>query len=77
MTLSIVVVPELLLNNHKCVNITKLQGNNDEVNLVGYILKNATVLNELLMRFYVDGAASNSVLNDKGFVLQSVPKSKE
>ncbi|KAL2902163.1 hypothetical protein RDABS01_027245 [Bienertia sinuspersici] len=47
MTQSAVVVPELLLNNLDCVNITGLQGNNDEVNLLGYILKNATVLNEL------------------------------
>ncbi|KAL2931241.1 hypothetical protein RDABS01_036651 [Bienertia sinuspersici] len=51
----VVVVPELLLNNLECVNIIGLQGNNDEVNLVGYILKNATVLNELWMGVFVDG----------------------
>ncbi|KAL2894074.1 F-box/LRR-repeat protein 13, partial [Bienertia sinuspersici] len=42
---------ELLLNNLECVNISGLQGNNDEVQLVGYILKNATV--------YVDGAVED------------------
>ncbi|KAL2905598.1 hypothetical protein RDABS01_004308, partial [Bienertia sinuspersici] len=40
----------------ECVNISGLQGNNDEVQLVGYILKNAIVLNELLIEVYVDGA---------------------
>ncbi|KAL2894801.1 hypothetical protein RDABS01_010710, partial [Bienertia sinuspersici] len=36
-----------------------LQGNNDEVELVGYILKNAIVLNELLMEVYVDGTVED------------------
>ncbi|KAL2937300.1 hypothetical protein RDABS01_020749, partial [Bienertia sinuspersici] len=36
-----------------------LHGNNDEVQLVGYILKNATVLNELLIEVYVDGAVED------------------
>ncbi|KAL2943205.1 hypothetical protein RDABS01_031553 [Bienertia sinuspersici] len=37
------VVPKLLLNNLDYLNLTGLQGNNDEINLVGYILKNAIV----------------------------------
>ncbi|KAL2894794.1 hypothetical protein RDABS01_010703, partial [Bienertia sinuspersici] len=50
--------------NLKEVIVTKnhdkgLQGNNDEVNLVGYILKNASALNELLMGVYVDGAVED------------------
>ncbi|KAL2896354.1 hypothetical protein RDABS01_038138 [Bienertia sinuspersici] len=56
MTQSVVGALELLLNNLECVNMSRLQGNNDEVELVGYILKNAIVLNELLMEVYVDGA---------------------
>ncbi|KAL2937298.1 hypothetical protein RDABS01_020747 [Bienertia sinuspersici] len=37
MTQSAVIIPGLLLNNLDYVNIIGLQGNNDEVNLVGYI----------------------------------------
>ncbi|KAL2927089.1 F-box/LRR-repeat protein 13 [Bienertia sinuspersici] len=48
-----VVAPQLLLSILDYVNITGLQGNNDEVNLEGYILKNAIVLNHLYMRVYV------------------------
>ncbi|KAL2927090.1 hypothetical protein RDABS01_007333 [Bienertia sinuspersici] len=48
MTQSVVVVPELLLNNLDYVDITGLQGNNDKVNLVGYILKNATLKMKML-----------------------------
>ncbi|KAL2943619.1 F-box/LRR-repeat protein 13 [Bienertia sinuspersici] len=54
-----VVVPELLLNILDYVNITGLQGNNDEVNLVGYILKNAIGLNHLYMLVYVNDAVED------------------
>ncbi|KAL2906027.1 hypothetical protein RDABS01_004737 [Bienertia sinuspersici] len=56
---SAVVVPGLLLNNLECVNITGLQGNNDEVSLVGYILKNAIGLNHLYILVDVDNAAED------------------
>ncbi|KAL2894802.1 hypothetical protein RDABS01_010711 [Bienertia sinuspersici] len=59
MTQSAVVVPELLLNNLECVNITGLQGNNDEDNLVGYILENATGLNHLYILVYVDNVVED------------------
>ncbi|KAL2935087.1 hypothetical protein RDABS01_018205 [Bienertia sinuspersici] len=51
-----VVVPEFIFNNLDCVNIIRLQGNSDEVNLVGYIIKNAIGLNHHYMRVYVDDA---------------------
>ncbi|KAL2941821.1 hypothetical protein RDABS01_030171 [Bienertia sinuspersici] len=53
------VVPGLLLNNLDCVNITGLQGNNDEVNLVGYILKNAIGLNHLYILVDVDNTVED------------------
>ncbi|KAL2938024.1 hypothetical protein RDABS01_021473 [Bienertia sinuspersici] len=59
MTKSAVVVPELLLNNLDYVNITGLQGNNDEVNLVGYIMKSAIGLNHLYIMVYVDNAVED------------------
>ncbi|KAL2944082.1 hypothetical protein RDABS01_032429 [Bienertia sinuspersici] len=54
MTQSAVVVPELLLNNLDHVTIIELQGNNNEVNLVGYILKNAIGLNHIYIQVYID-----------------------
>ncbi|KAL2931237.1 F-box/LRR-repeat protein 13 [Bienertia sinuspersici] len=59
MTQSVVGALELLLNNLECVNISELQGNNDEEQLVAYMLKNVTVLNELLIEVYVDGAVED------------------
>ncbi|KAL2894081.1 hypothetical protein RDABS01_009990, partial [Bienertia sinuspersici] len=59
MTQSDVGALELLLNSLECVNIRGLQGNNDEVQLVGYILKNTTILNELLIEIYVDGVVED------------------
>ncbi|KAL2925870.1 F-box/LRR-repeat protein 13 [Bienertia sinuspersici] len=59
MTYSVVVVPRLILNNLDYVNIIGLQGNNDEVNLVGYILKNATGLNYLYILVNVDNVVED------------------
>ncbi|KAL2905090.1 F-box/LRR-repeat protein 13 [Bienertia sinuspersici] len=42
------------LNYEEVCKHKQLQGNNDEVQLAGYILKNATVLNELLIEVFVD-----------------------
>ncbi|KAL2901676.1 F-box/LRR-repeat protein 13 [Bienertia sinuspersici] len=59
MTYSVMVVPRLILNNLDYVNIIGLQGNNDEVNLVGYILKNATGLNYLYILVNVDNVVED------------------
>ncbi|KAL2943391.1 hypothetical protein RDABS01_031739 [Bienertia sinuspersici] len=59
MTQSTVIVPGLLLNNLDYVNIIELQGNNDEVNLVGYILKNAVGLNHLYILVDIDNAVED------------------
>ncbi|KAL2941820.1 hypothetical protein RDABS01_030170 [Bienertia sinuspersici] len=59
MTQSAVVVPGLLLDNLDCVNITGFQGNNDEVNLVGYILENEIGLNHLYILVDVDNAVED------------------
>ncbi|KAL2937343.1 hypothetical protein RDABS01_020792 [Bienertia sinuspersici] len=65
MTQLVVVALELLLNNLECVNISGLQENNDEVELGGYILKNATILNELWMGVYVDGELKTKMLESR------------
>ncbi|KAL2931236.1 F-box/LRR-repeat protein 13 [Bienertia sinuspersici] len=59
MTQLAVIVPGLLLKNLDYVNIIGLQGNNDEVNLVGYILKNAIGLNHLYILVDVDNAVED------------------
>ncbi|KAL2905593.1 hypothetical protein RDABS01_004303 [Bienertia sinuspersici] len=61
MTQSAVIVPGLLMNKLDYVNITGLQGNDDEVNLVGYILKNAIGLNHLYILVDVDNAVEDEV----------------
>ncbi|KAL2937308.1 hypothetical protein RDABS01_020757 [Bienertia sinuspersici] len=58
-TQSVVVVRESLLNILNYVNVTALQGNNNEVNLVGYIFKNAIGLDHLYMRVNVDDAVED------------------
>ncbi|KAL2904612.1 hypothetical protein RDABS01_003322 [Bienertia sinuspersici] len=59
MTQTAVIVPRLLFNNLDYVNITGVQGNNDEVDLVSYILRNVIGLNHLYILVDVDNVVED------------------